>query len=237
MILRALLTLLLITLPGIAKADLLEWQSNNIQLLHGSGFDLADNTQQTTFTFEHVNGWKYGDNFFYIDNVFGHDNEINAEWSPRLSLSKMTGYDFSHGIVQDVLLSGTWEKGRNFDVYLLGGAIDLDLPGFNFFQMNFYNRNNPHIEGHGWQTTFVWSRPFEIGKSKWSFDGYFDYADYEEGVKNFFTQPQLLLDVGHSLGYGEGKAYVGLEWRYWDNKYGVDGISENAPQAMMKWVF
>lgn len=236
----AFIVLLAFTLfsPSSTKAsEWLEWQSNNIQGLYGEGFLLSSDTQQVTFTFEHANGWKYGDNFFYVDHVIGHTDEINAEWSPRLSLAKMTGEDFSFGIIQDVLIASTWEKGRNFDAYLLGAGVDLELPGFAFAQLNVYNRNNPDAAGHGWQTTAAWSRPFEIGNAKFSFDGYFDYADYEEGAVNFFTQPQLLYDLGHSLGHQDGKAFVGLEWRYWENKFGVDDFDESVPQIMAKWVF
>lgn len=220
-----------------AHANWLEWQSNNIQLLHGDGFLLSDENEQTTFTFEHANGWKYGDNFFYIDHVFDTTDEINAEWSPRLSLGKITGKDFSFGPITDVLIAGTWEKGRNFDAYLVGAGVDLDLPGFAFAQVNLYSRNNPDVVDTGWQVTTAWSRPFEIGNAKFSFDGYFDFADYEEGAVNFFTQPQLIYDLGHALGYQDGKGYIGLEWRYWENKFGVDDFDESVPQIMTKWVF
>lgn len=216
--------------------DWLEWQSNNVQALHGSGFELNDHETQTTLTFEHADGWKYGDNFFYMDYNVAQSEDINAEFSPRLSLSKMSGQDLSFGIVKDILISGTYEKARRFDAYLIGGAVDFDIPGFNLLQVNFYNRNNPDVEGHGWQTTVVWDVPFKVQNLDFSFLGYFDYADYEEGVKNFFTQPQLLLDVG-ALSGNPGHAYAGIEYRYWENKYGIDGVDESVPQAMVKWVF
>ncbi len=225
--------------PSYASETLpwLEWQSNNIQILHGGNFEFGDE-RQTTLTFEHANGWRYGDTFFYIDYSLDEPDTVNAEISPRLSFSKITGQDLSYGVVQDILVSTTLEKGRNFTAYLYGGAIDLALPGFNLFQINLYQRNNPDVSGKGWQTTVVWNYPFTIGSAKMSFEGYFDYADYEEGVKNFFTQPQLLLDAGHSLGIApDGKLYAGVEYRYWNNLYGIDGITEKVPQAVVKWVF
>jgi len=225
-------------IPHVAFADLFDWHSTNVQLLHGSTFEFNEDTTQTTITLEHVNGWKYGDNFFYVDNNIGHFEDINAEFSPRLSASKILGKDLSYGIFQDILLSGTYEKARRFEAYLGGFAVDLNIPGFDFVQTNWYLRDNPDASGTGAQTTWVWSRPFKIGQYDMVFNGYFDYANYEEGVANFFPQPQLLLDIGNATGFApKGKAFAGIEYRYWHNKFGVDGVTEIAPQGMVKFVF
>lgn len=234
-ILFTLCVFLLISTP--VKAEIFEWHSTNVQILHGEGFELTDNVQ-TTLTLEHANSWLYGDNFFYIDYVIDVPDDTNAEFSPRLSINKITGEDHSMGIFKDFLLAGTWEIGRDFNALLFGFGTDLDLPGFAFFQINIYSRDNTSEDGRGWQTTWAWSRPFSIGAQGFSFDGYFDYADYEEGDLNFFTQPQLLWDAGKGLNLtAPGQAWVGLEYRYWHNKFGIDGITESAPQIMAKWVF
>lgn len=232
----AVATFLSTALPARA-AEIFEWQSNNIQLLRGSGYELSDDRTQTTVTFEHADGWAYGDNFFYLDWTPDQPEETNFEFSPRLSLSKITGRDLSYGIVQDILLSGTWEKAYRFDAYLYGAAVDISLPGFNMVQVNLYRRDDPDTPGKGWQTTIVWDRPFKLGQYDFSFQGYVDYAKYEGGTVNVFTQPQLLMDVGPLAGIESGHAWAGIEWRYWHNKYGIDGVVENAPEAMVKWVF
>lgn len=219
--------------PANASDDWLNWHSSNVQLLRGSGFELGERSQ-TVLTLEHVNDWKYGDNFVYVDFSLGHPEDTNAEFSPRLSLSKITGKDFSFGPVSDILFSTTFEKARRFDAYLWGVGVDLDIPGFDYVQANYYSRNNPDVAGTGWQTTWVWSKSFNVGDAKMKFEGYFDWADYEEGVDNFFTQPQLLLDVGEFVGLDEGRAYAGLEYYYWHNVFGVDGVTTQAPQAMLK---
>lgn len=220
-----------------AENSILHWHSTNIQILHGSGFELSKNKTQQTITLEHANGWALGDNFFYIDAVIGEPDETNAEFSPRLSFSKMTGYDFSAGPISDILLSGTWEKARRFDAYLYGIGIDLNVPGFSFVQTNWYVRDDPDTPDRGWQTTWVWSLPFEIEAQKLTFDGYFDFANYEGGASNFFTQPQLLWDIGHAFNGRDGKLYAGIEYRYWHNKFGVEGVDETAPQVMLKYNF
>lgn len=230
------LFLLVTAAPVRASDGFFEWQSTNGQLLHGKQFESGPETQ-TIFTFEHSHGWTYGDNYITFDAVFGHPDLINAEFSPRLSLGKMTGLDLSYGWLSDVLISTTWEKARRYDAYLYGGAVDFNLPGFALFQLNAYIRQNPDVEGTGWQITPVWSRPFNLGGIPCTFDGYIDYAGGEHGTTNLHTQPQLLLDAGKAWGIAdEGHAYVGTELRYWHNAYGVEGLDEVVPQVMIKWV-
>lgn len=233
------LSILFISLPLSAGANLLEWHTTNVQILRGKGFELGDDIMGIA-TLEHANGWKYGDNFLFIDYFIDDPNQSYGEFSPRLSFSKITGEDFSYGLIQDVLLSFTYEKGVDFDALLYGAAVDLNIPGFALAQLNAYARDNTSFsDDFGWQITGVWSRPFDLGNTKWVFEGYFDYAEFENrsGVRNFLTQPQLNLDLGHALGYEEGHLYTGVEIQYWDNKFGIDGIEEFAPQALIKYVF
>ena len=42
-----------------------DWTASNIQLLYGSDFEFGDR-DRTTVTVEHANGWKYGQNFFFV---------------------------------------------------------------------------------------------------------------------------------------------------------------------------
>ena len=54
--------------------DLLQWQNNSLTYLYGKDFRVNPRIQQTV-TFEHVDGWKYGDNFFFIDKIFYNGKE------------------------------------------------------------------------------------------------------------------------------------------------------------------
>ncbi len=49
--------------------DLLQWQNNSLTYLWGKNFKVNPAIQQTV-TFEHADGWKYGDNFIFVDKIF-----------------------------------------------------------------------------------------------------------------------------------------------------------------------
>lgn len=77
---------------------------------------------------------------------------------------------------------------------------------------------------------------FPVGKSDILFDGYIDWVVNDkknsntELKKNFHFNPQIKYDLGKALDYTPGKLYVGIEYDYWSNKYGIeDGgfVSEN----------
>ncbi|HET8707611.1 MAG TPA: hypothetical protein VFM46_14995, partial [Pseudomonadales bacterium] len=49
---------------GTAHAAI--WSSTNIQYLKGHSYKLGDESR-SIITMEHADGWKYGDNFFFVD--------------------------------------------------------------------------------------------------------------------------------------------------------------------------
>jgi len=244
-----LASLALATLSSPAHAA--DWSTTNVQLLHGSSYanDFGiDDKAKTVFTLEHANGWKYGDNFFFVDvsNPTSSNTNHYAEFSPRLSIGKITGVDTKFGFVKDVLISGTWELGDGVRAYLLGVGLALDIPHFAFADFNLYSRTS-HRDfaaaqtDRGYQITLDWLLPFKIGSASCAFEGFLDYAWGEGGGSspkedNLITAPRLLVDVG-SL-YGKpNNVQVGIEYQMWRSKFGIKDVDENVPQIMVKWTF
>lgn len=217
-----------------------DWSSTNVQLLHGNDYAVTDR-KATIFTFEHANGWKYGDNFFWVDitNPESGNTSLYGEFSPRLSIGKMVGKDLSMGIVKDVMLSGTWEMGEEVHAYLLGVGLPLKLPGFAFADFNLYWRQSyvdtlPDIDS-GAQITIDWLVPFQLGGVKLAFEGFADYAWGEDPKEdNLITAPRLLVDVGDFFGAPD-KLQAGIEYQIWRNKFGINGADEDVAQIMVKW--
>ncbi|MEK1940035.1 MAG: hypothetical protein AAAB16_06635 [Pseudomonas sp.] len=230
-----------------AQADgPLLWQDNSITYLYGRDFKINPAIQQT-FSFEHASGWTFGDLFIFFDQInYNGSEDANAgkntyygEITPRLSFSKIFDQKIEFGPLKDVLLAGTYERGENGGQnYLLGPAFDFNLPGFDYFQLNFYYRkpdgitNNPSGQ---WQVTPVWSYTIPVGNSDILIDGYLDWVWNNKDATssrtndlhaNFHFNPQIKYDLGKAMGWSAVKHfYVGVEYDYWKNKYAIDDNS------------
>ena len=112
------------------------------------------------------------------------------------------------------------------DAYLLGPAIDLNLPGFDFFQLNTYYREpDGKRDGSGvWQITPAWSYTIPVGNSDLVIDGFMDWVvDNDDSYHaNLHFNPQVKYDLGKALSWSAKQLYVGVEYDYWKNKYGIE---------------
>lgn len=240
-------SLLLALAASQAEAGAAKWSSTNIQYLYGDTYEVIGGGQDahSIITLEHVNGWAYGDNFFFVDITSPDEDDSTAptgfygEISPRLSLSKVTGKDLAFGIVKDVLLTSTMEIGQGFHNYLYGVAVDLNIPKVPVFQINYYARNEITAPTEvGSQVTLVWVAPFSLGPVDMTFEGFADYAfDLGDNAEdNLIAGPRLLVDIGKMFG-APGTLQAGVEHQVWRNKYGIDGVDEDVTQAMVKWIW
>ncbi len=232
----ALLSITAIASTAVSAAT---WSSSNVELLKGNNYELGA-TDRTILTYENALGFDYGDSFFFVDvtEPTGSGTSFYSEFSPRFSLGKISGSDMSFGVVKDVMIATTLEMGDGVHAKLIGIGLPLKLDGFAFADVNFYLRKSYNdafgSSDPGMQLTLVWKRPFSIGSTKWSFEGFLDYAFGEDGgdnpkTNNIITAPRLLMNLG--------SVEVGVEYQIWRNKFGIDGVDENVAQAMVKWVF
>ena len=238
---------LLMSQPILAD-DLVQWWDASATLLYGNDYDLAPSETQTTVTLETVGAWKYGDWFAFQDFIQfnGADDETTyGEISPRFSFGKILNKDLSLGPVKDFSLALTYEQGEGpVKSFLYGLGMDLAIPGFSYFSLNTYKRHaiSTGNISDGWQFTPAFRVDFPIGNANIVLDGFVDWvfsadnANYEE---NIHINPQLKYDLGKSL-MGDAKAnklFVGIEYDYWKNKYGVDGIDQSTYSVIAKYHF
>ncbi|MBD8094603.1 hypothetical protein IFT48_31885 [Pseudomonas fluorescens] len=218
---------------ALAEGFLL-WQDNSLTYLYGKEFKV-DPPKQQIITFSHASGWTFGDLYMFVDSIkyntdatngAGDGHSFYGEFSPRLSLGKISGADLSFGPIKDVLIAATYEFGEDDrESYLLGPALDLKVPGFDYFQLNtYYRRTDGNRDGSGvWQITPAWSYTTPIGNSDLVIDGYIDWVpDNDKSYHaNFHFNPQIKYDVAKAFGFGK-KVYAGIEYSYWKNKYAID---------------
>ena len=229
-----ILIIILIIPIKVSASEWIQWHNTNIQYLRGNSFELG-NSNRTTVTLEHAHSWRYGDNFIFSDISPG--NNDYTELHPRLSLGKVLNKELSFGPIKDVLIASTFEFAHNHTRYLYGIGIDWKIPGFKYFKTNYYVRNNELLEGTTLQSTIIWGLPFKIGKHHFLFSGFADITG-AEGSRSAYQhfQPAILWDIGAYIAYPK-KFYIGMEYIYWHNKFGVKGVTESNPQFELRWVF
>lgn len=242
-----------ITAFGLAsalQANAAVFSSTKVELLYGDYHERGDE-KQGIFTFANATGFKYGDSYFFIDAVDVDDRDetggMHLEFGPRLRLVRAFGGKPSEGFFKDFYLIAQADLDANaFNqrTTLMGGvSTDLNLPGFAFFKVHVQYRDDPEFDDESVQLNLVWNAPFSIGGAKFSFEGFADWTT-DEGDEpdiiatgpraysksNLLVQPQLLWHVTPNVG-------LGIEYQYWKNRLGVDGLDEKTPQLMFRWTF
>lgn len=221
-----------------------DWSSNSLQVLTGGTYELGPE-RRNSITLEHVDGWRYGENFVFM-NIVNRDDvgtEVYGEFYPRLSWSKITGKSPSFAGFKDFSLVaginlGNLPKSDPFKAYLIGAGVKFNVPSMDYFQIDVLAFKSDNVHTTGVQISPVWSMPFQIGDLNFKFKGFADWQskDATGGEYVILAQPQLLLDVGEIAGHPE-QLYAGIEYSYWKNKFGIKGITEKVTQVMLMFSF
>lgn len=209
----------------------------SVSYLNGNNYEVGDNKRQIV-TFEHVAGTSWGDSFSFIDRLESSngDKEIYGEFSPRFKIT-----DFQNSPIKALYVATTIEYGNfsshdgygtSLTNYLYGVGAGLNVPYFDYFNINMYYRNNEH-GGNSYQTTLTWGLPL----GPLYYDGFVDYATARDtGDAQMNLTSQLKYDLGPALNL-DTRFYVGIEYVYWINKFGIDGVDENNLNFLLKYHF
>jgi len=227
---------LIFIFPCIANAEgLLDYSSTNIQALYGSNYELGPE-ERTIFTLEHASGFEYGDNYAFIDYT-KDSNSYYMEWTPRLSLSKISGNDIGFGPIKDIFLIAVYELPSDIpirDGY--GVGLDWHLPTFQYFKTNIFQRDDPRHAGDATLLTIAWGADYKINTVPLRLEGYCDFQGAEGESDSYINcVPRFLVDIGSFSGRS-GTLFAGVEWQYWNKKFGVDGVRESVIQAQIKLI-
>lgn len=226
-------TLSVLASPAVMAEQL--WSDASLTYINGQNYEVGDAKRQV-MTFEHASGHNWGDNFFFVDHLRSEngDKETYFELAPRVSLSHLTGKELKTGLIKDVYLAGTMEGSPDFNNYLAGVGVGLDVPKFKYVNVNLYKVNNEKIADDE-QVTVTWALPFQVGNAEFLYDGFVDAstAQDDHASETNFTS-QIKWDAGKQLLHTKKPIYVGIEHSQWSNKFGIDGVDESNPAFMIK---
>lgn len=234
------------------------WSDTEIQALSGSGFHEPFNARsvaKNTITLQNASGFDWGTSYAFVDYLKSDAADHNAdefygEAYAYPSLTKLTGVDLKASLLKDVSATlgvnyGEKSTGANPRMLLTGLTFNLDLPSFTFFDLGvnaYFDRSQfkgqtATCQGDGVQITPAWALPFQVGRLSMSFEGFVDYTTAYGGcVAHTLSQPQIRVDIGDLFGSPK-KFYAGIEYQYWQNKFGLQGLNDEVPQALLVWKF
>jgi nucleoside-specific outer membrane channel protein Tsx len=257
--------LLLACFPASLPALAADWSVTELQLqvgkLDAPTFAAGGGDADTGIvTLQHADGWKYGDNFFFVDRLDDdrddgfNDEDWYGEFYANFSLGKLSGRDLSIGVLRDVGVVLGINMGADAEVvkYLPGIRLAWNIPGFAFLQTDItaYIDDSEGVahggapsEDDSFMVDFSWAYPIRIGTHRFSIEGHAEYIgerdnEFGQPVEDWIlAQPQFRYDIGYDLFCREDTLFVGVEYQYWRNKLGDRETDEHAAQALMVWRF
>lgn len=219
------------------------WSQTNIQFLHGDTYRKADgsDTVGSVMTVEHLSHWDYGSNFFFFD-ISNPETESSTsyygEFSPSLSMRKLDLYK-EGSYVKDISFQLNFElpQGPAKRANLAGLTFEWKNVGFDYLATQFLYRDTMGVEGNTGQLTLVWIKRFGSERAPFEFSGFLDWAGKEGYLsRNIHTQINLLYDIDRKTAQ-RVPLKLGVEYKHWDNKFGIDGLNERVPQVKLQWNF
>ena len=240
------------------------WSTTEVQFQYGRldapSFAGGQSSDTKILTLQHASGWKYGDNYFFVDMLRDNvgdgfnDGDVYLEWYANFSLGKILDRKVGFGPISDVGVLAGINNAADADVlkWLPGIRLAWDVPGFAFFNTDFTAYlddsrgaigGGAPAETDGFMIDFNWARPFSIGRHDFIVEG---HAEFIGGRRNEFgddvnwwilAQPQFRYDLGKTVLGSANQLFVGIEWQVWTNKLGDASTDENAIQALVVWRF
>jgi nucleoside-specific outer membrane channel protein Tsx len=243
---------------SLAQAALAaDWSTTEAQFQYGNLKNpfAATGSDTSILTLQHASGWKYGDNFFFVDFLNDsdrdgfNDTDVYAEWYPNFSLGKISGCNVGGGALEDlgVVLGFNYSADANVQKFLPGMRFAWAIPGDGFLNtdvtafMDFSEGDGAPREGDSFMVDFNGAFPFSIGEQDFSIEGHIEYIHGRSSsfgdVENWvLAQPQFRWDLGKALFSSPKQLFIGIEYQYWHNKLGTK-TDESVAQALLVWRF
>lgn len=259
---RLLCTILVALSPSLIPAaraqDNRVFTTSSLSARYGGSFQepaIAEDVPKSIFTFDNTSVGRWWSSYVFVDvlrswsEADANAKEVYGEWYPSLSLRKVSGREFSTGLLRDVSLTvglntGVRSTGPSPFAVLPGATFALNVPGFTFVSVGaFAYIDRGRFQGQPsdcqattYQITPSWSLPLSVGAARLKLDGFVDFIGKHANCEAMvLTEPRLTLDIS-TLWDKPGHVYVGVDWLYWHNKYGIKGLKDNLLLPVVVWV-
>jgi hypothetical protein len=243
-------------------SEFVGWSITEVQFQYGElnapSFAGGRSSPTRILTMQHASGWKYGDNFFFVDILDDglidgfNDRDVYLEGYANFSLGKILNRRIGLGLISDVGFIAGINYAADPDVlkWLPGIRLSWDLPGFAFFNTDFtaYIDDSGGLIGGGapaetdsFMVDLNWALPFSLGIHDFSIVGHVEFIDARgneigDSVSWWILgQPQFRYDLGKTVFGTANQLFVGIEWQIWPNKIGDRVTDENEVQALAVW--
>jgi nucleoside-specific outer membrane channel protein Tsx len=255
-------TVFLVSAVLLAPAALAQndqgFSTSRLTVRYGSNFTepgIEENVPKNIFTFDNAAAGRWWSSYLFVDvlrswsGADANAKEVYGEWYPTVSLRALLGRDRLQGLLGDVgltvgLNSGVRSTGPSPFAVLPGLTFSLNVPGFTFFSVGtFAYIDRGRFQGQPtdctattWQVTPSWSAPFGIGAAKFQTEGFVDFIGRHANCAAWImAYPRLMLDLS-GLWQKPGTVYVGVDFGYWRNKYGISGLEDKQFLPVLVWV-
>lgn len=260
LIVVSVVMLIEIVISTPVRSEIFDWATTELHYQYGNidtpGFTGGGDEFTHIFTIQHADGWKYGDNFFFVDFLNDskrdnfNDSDFYGELYSYLSFNKISGRSFKFGPIKDfgLILGLNIADNPKVIKYLPGFRLSWDVPGFRFLNTIFtaYLDRSSGVDSGGapeqndsFMIDVSWAYPIDIGSHSFSIEGHMEYIgerenEFGDRVSEWlFGQPQFRYDLGKSLFNKANRLFIGTEWQFWINKLGDNNTHENTLQALI----
>ncbi|OQW39217.1 MAG: hypothetical protein A4S08_07825 [Proteobacteria bacterium SG_bin4] len=232
------------------KAFSFDWSITELHYQYGrlkQPFLQQQEADTSVVTFQHINGWRYGNNFLFFDTLMPHQGKMDyyGEYYGSLSLSKLSGIDLAIGPIKDfgLLMGVNWAPTPGVLKYLPGLRVSWDFPSFTFLNADitaYIDYSDRAVkENNSFMIDINGQYPFKLFKANFSIEGHAEYIGERRNQFGqvhawFFSQIQVRYDIGELLLKQSKKVFIGTEWQYWSHKLGSN-VEENVAQALLVW--
>lgn len=245
---------------GFAPAALAQdsFSSSSLTARYGWDFqepNVAEDVPKNILTFENASAGRLWSSYLFVDvlrswsDADANAKEVYGEWYPALSVRAFTGQERSKGFLRDISLTigvntGVRSTGPSPFALLPGVSFDFNVPAFAFVSVRagaYIDRGRfqgqpTDCSATTYQITPSFSLPVSVGASTLKLTGFVDFTGSHANCEaQILTTPRAVLDLS-AYWRKPGRLYLGVDWVYWRNKYGIEGLEDNLLLPVVTWV-